>query len=172
MENNLQVWGGYAERVMRYPSEYDAIEVQGVREEYTAQQVTVCEVDNDNPQFFSVYAHLKAGGSECIGDFKTGADAVEYGMVTAVFGSWPLHVYLSGYRESTFNSDRDVSQWYIAAASESERRELVGRVNCEFGCAKNWGRLTFEAQSAVKARRMHTIIQGLRMAANIASRRA
>ena len=69
---------------LQYPANFDAIEVHGVRDCYTAQQITVCEVDDDNPQFFSVYGHLREGGVDCLEDFEKLADALEYGLALAV----------------------------------------------------------------------------------------
>ena len=74
---------------------YDAVEVHGVRDCYTSGQVTVCEVDDDNPEFFSVYAHLREGGVECLEDFPTAAAAIEYGSALAARESWPLYVFFN-----------------------------------------------------------------------------
>jgi hypothetical protein len=60
-----------------------------------------------------------------------------------------------------------VAQWYTLAG-ECERREVIGAANLERGLCKPWGRLTYEAQVAVKARRVQVITTGLRMAADIA----
>lgn len=50
--------------------EFDAIELQGVRDFNDPSDASTCiEPDNVTPQFFSVYLHLKAGGVECIADF-------------------------------------------------------------------------------------------------------
>ncbi len=54
------------------PIAYDAVEVHGVRDTGPLPDgSTCCEVDDDQPQFFSVYGHLREGGVECIGDFDT-----------------------------------------------------------------------------------------------------
>jgi hypothetical protein len=156
-------WGGYAETIMDYPALYDAIEVQGVSKD----EDEICEVDNDNPQFFSTYAHLREGGVECIGDFATAADALEYGLGIAGRYSWPLHIFVKGCEETVPNDERAVAQWYTLAG-ECERREVIGSDNIERGLTKPWGRLTYEAQVAVKARRLAVITTGLRMAADIA----
>ncbi|NNM52102.1 MAG: hypothetical protein HKM02_07740 [Pseudomonadales bacterium] len=64
----------YAEAIIgNRQDEYDALEIHGVRNLYLPgdSRGTCCEVDEDNPQFFSVYVHAKAGGIECVGDFAT-----------------------------------------------------------------------------------------------------
>jgi hypothetical protein len=173
----MALFDGYAETIMLHPSLYDAVEVHGVRDLQEPDRVekhgTICEVDDDDPQFFSVYAHLREGGCECIGDFETAADAVAYGMLIGCHYSLPMSIYFDRENrgETTGNSERDVAQWYVAAATEAERREMVGSVNCERGLAKSWNRLTFEGQTEVKARRLHVITTGLRLAADLATKR-
>ena len=70
----------YADAIMQDPSQYDAVEIHGVRDLKPSDDSigTVCEVDEDDPEFFSVYVHLVAGGLECIGDFGNRKLAVDY----------------------------------------------------------------------------------------------
>ena len=57
-------------------AQYDALEVHGVRDVATdGSGGTQCEVDDEHPQFYSVYLHRKEGGVECVGDFSAEADA-------------------------------------------------------------------------------------------------
>jgi hypothetical protein len=93
-------WGGYAKTIILNPADYDGLEVHGVRDcadEFGITDGTACEVDDDgNPEFYSVYAHLREGGLECIGDFATGVDAVAYGALIAGEHSWPLDIHAKG----------------------------------------------------------------------------
>lgn len=78
---------------------YDGIEIQGVREHHHPDDVndTFIETDNENPQFFSVYVHLKPtptdGGTACVGDFETHAAAVAYADELAKKHGWPVYDY-------------------------------------------------------------------------------
>lgn len=73
-------------------AEYDALEIQGVRDSNLPgdPEGSCCEVDNENPQFISVYVHLKKGGVECVGDFATHALAEAYAKELAVQYHWPI----------------------------------------------------------------------------------
>ena len=60
--------------------QYDAIEVQPVREDKTG----ICETcPIEGASFFSVYAHLRAGGVECLGDCDDRVSAVRLGTLIA-----------------------------------------------------------------------------------------
>ena len=92
-------FGGYAETIIPHPADFDALEVQGVRDMAGAQGITdgtCCEVDNENPEFFSVYAHLVEGGVECIGDFTLLVDAQSYAGVIASQYGWNVVDYTGG----------------------------------------------------------------------------
>ena len=81
----------YAESIIgARHGDYDAVEIHGVRDLNSSipDEGTCCEIDDANPQFFSVYAHLKAGGVECIGDFQTHAMAIEYAKDVAAKYEW------------------------------------------------------------------------------------
>lgn len=69
--------GGYAELVMLNPDEFDAVEVHGVRRLHLANDVDV-EQDDERPEFYSVFAHMREGGVDCIGDFDTRGEADQY----------------------------------------------------------------------------------------------
>jgi hypothetical protein len=51
---------------------------------------TECEVDDANPEFFSVYVHVKTGGVECVGDFATHELATQYAAELAEKYVWPI----------------------------------------------------------------------------------
>ena len=86
----------YAERIIgdRH-AEYDAIEIQGVRDLNLPgdPQGTCCEVNNDRPQFYSVYVHWTEGGVECVGDMETLALAKEYADELSAQYRWPIYNY-------------------------------------------------------------------------------
>jgi hypothetical protein len=81
-------------------ADYDALEIQGVRNLNALDDPagTCCEVDNENPQFFSVYAHLRQdgqkGGVECVGDFANYASANSYAWELAEQYQWPVRDYV------------------------------------------------------------------------------
>ena len=60
--------------------QYDAFEIHGVRDLNlgNAEAGTQFEVEFENPEMYSVYAHLKDGEVECVGDMPTHALAVDY----------------------------------------------------------------------------------------------
>ncbi|GGG86666.1 hypothetical protein [Edaphobacter dinghuensis] len=86
-------FGGYAETIIKDPEEYDCLEVHGVVEEPDGSGGTVCEVNDETPQFFSVYAHLKLGSVNCIGDFHTREDALAYAESVSNKYNWPVHTF-------------------------------------------------------------------------------
>lgn len=87
----------YASQVIgRRAADYDALEVQGVRESGDGSDTgRVCTVDNVCPQFFSVYARLKPQGEErgvsCVGDFGSYMLARAYADELAQQYGWPVH---------------------------------------------------------------------------------
>jgi hypothetical protein len=83
-------FGGYAESIIKNPADYDALEVHGVTSETDRDGTIHCEVDDENPEFYSVYAHRAQGGVECIGDFATQQDANKYADETASRYNWPV----------------------------------------------------------------------------------
>lgn len=65
----------YAEKVIRDHVLVVGIELEGVK--YTEDRLDVI-VDNENPDFYSVYARLKAGQAAAVGDFIAYEAALEY----------------------------------------------------------------------------------------------
>lgn len=64
----------YATRLIRNASgQFDAVEIHGVRQFPDASNPTgtCCEVDDDDPEFFSVYLHCVDGGVVCCADLPT-----------------------------------------------------------------------------------------------------
>lgn len=80
--------------------EFDGLEIHGVRDHHAPGDPngTCCEVDNENPQFFSVYAHLKPtaeyGGVECVGDFATHSLAEQYAKELGAKYGWAIFDYV------------------------------------------------------------------------------
>lgn len=75
---------------------FDALEIQGVREYTFPDQPNrvFCEVDNDNPDFYTVYAHNHTeGGVDAVGDFTNHAEAVQYAEELAQLYSLPITDY-------------------------------------------------------------------------------
>lgn len=86
----------YAESIIRDRAcDYDGIEIHGVRDlaELNDQRNTCCEIDDENPQYFSTYVHLKEGGVECVGDFATHDLAREYAGELARQYQWKVWDY-------------------------------------------------------------------------------
>jgi hypothetical protein len=84
----------FAENVFADPSLYDAVEVQGVREVACGEEgkgSSVIEVDNEHPVFYSVYAHVVAGGVECVGDHTLVGDARAFAKELAERYGWPSY---------------------------------------------------------------------------------
>jgi hypothetical protein len=78
----------YAELIIKDPSNYDAIEIHGVRE--APEHPGCCEVDDTDPLFYSTYVHLKRGGLECVGDFNTAEAARDYAEQLSRKYGWPI----------------------------------------------------------------------------------
>jgi hypothetical protein len=75
------IFDRYADSIIGcFSCHYDAFEVHGVRDFASGtDEGTGYEIDNLTPTSFSVYAHLKDGGLDCVGDFGKYEDAVQYG---------------------------------------------------------------------------------------------
>jgi hypothetical protein len=153
MASTAQVFGGFAEKVMANPWQYQAVHVY------------------PEDVYFAVFAHLGGGIYERIGNFDNAPDAVAYGMLIGVYYSLTLRLYIDADNpgEWTGNSVQDIAQWYTCALSESDRRAIVGAANCSNGLAKDWQRLTLDGQAAVKAKRLQVVTIGLRYAAALAT---
>ena len=77
----------YADIVIdRDPSRFDAIEIHGVRDLGDG----TCEQDDDDPDFYSVYLHLKEGGITCVGDHSLVEDARSYARKLSAKYAWPI----------------------------------------------------------------------------------
>ncbi|MDN7629700.1 hypothetical protein [Burkholderia cenocepacia] len=86
----------YANRLIRdAPGRFDAVEIHGVRHFPNAADParTCCEVDDDNPSFFSVYLHFVTGGVMCCADLPTHLDALHCARVIARRHGWPVYDY-------------------------------------------------------------------------------
>jgi hypothetical protein len=71
-------FGGYIEDIPHVPSECVGIEIEGVRQEIIVDDEWGVTVDNNEPEFFSVYLRKSNGEARCIGDFEHYADAYAY----------------------------------------------------------------------------------------------
>ena len=70
------------------PELYDSIEIQGCKEADDC-----IEVDNENPEFFSVYLHCREGGVEAVGDFSLLSDARSYANKISSEYGWGVYDY-------------------------------------------------------------------------------
>ena len=69
-------------KVICGPEKYDAIEIQGFARLGEGDEQVV-ELDNERPDFFSVFAHVKGGGVEDLVDCSNHYIALEYANKTA-----------------------------------------------------------------------------------------
>lgn len=74
---------------------YDALEIHGVKDigDPSGSDGTAVEMNDENPDFFSVYVHCKEGGVECVGDFGAHEQAVEYADELAKKYGWQVRDY-------------------------------------------------------------------------------
>ncbi|MBN3744821.1 hypothetical protein G3N96_05140 [Burkholderia sp. Se-20373] len=79
------------------PDRFDALEIQGVREfvDPSNSDASFCEVDNESPQFFSVYVHYRTGGVECVGDHGSHELAAAYANALSEAHGWPIYDYVA-----------------------------------------------------------------------------
>lgn len=81
---------------------YDAVELHGVA--YTGERhieksitdkrcVEHVEMNDDKPDFYSVYLHLKAGGVDCIADFDDLVVARRYALEVSKLKGWSMYDY-------------------------------------------------------------------------------
>ncbi|AZG12117.1 MULTISPECIES: hypothetical protein [Cupriavidus] len=86
----------YADEVIGgHPERFNSVEIQGVRNEHSPRDAGggIVELDNVDPQFYSVYLHYKPEeecGSDCVGDFATYEGAVEYANELAEENGWAI----------------------------------------------------------------------------------
>lgn len=87
------------------PANFDAIEIHGVRDatpSHLRHLGSCCEMDDEHPEFYSVYLHFRVGhptegGVDCVGDFTRHADAVAYAELLAESYGWPItHIVTNG----------------------------------------------------------------------------
>lgn len=95
----MPLYDAYASSVLSGRADlYDAIEIHGVREIETDGDAdddrANCIVDDENPQFYSVYVHQIAGGVDCVGDFGLTDFAEEYASSLASTYGWPVFNYV------------------------------------------------------------------------------
>ena len=93
----LPVFDRYASSIMRGNEHlYNAFEVHGVRDLLagTGSSDTCYEVDNVNPQSFSVYAHLVEGGVDAVGDFGLYDQAADYARELSGEYRLPVHDFV------------------------------------------------------------------------------
>lgn len=84
----------YAESILSFCTHmYDAIEIHGVRDKLAGSgaEGTDFEIDNENPQLFSVYVHATEGGVDAVGDHSTYALAAEYARELSAKFQWTIH---------------------------------------------------------------------------------
>jgi len=47
-------------------------------------------VNDESPEFYSVYLHRREGGVDCVGDFSLLADAKAYALELSLIYAWPV----------------------------------------------------------------------------------
>ena len=82
---NLRYW----REVIEDPSDFDAIEIHGVLD-LGDGNCEVSDEEEDTPDFYSVYVHMKEGGIQCVGDHSHPADAKGYADRLARLFGWPI----------------------------------------------------------------------------------
>ena len=91
LSTKLLLNDAYADPIIDDESLFDGIEIHGVRDTSTSPSDGSCfEVDNQDPDQFSVYVHLVEGGVECVGDFGTATLAAVYATQLADRHHWPI----------------------------------------------------------------------------------
>ncbi|KVD92939.1 hypothetical protein WS63_07850 [Burkholderia stagnalis] len=85
------------------PDRFDGLEIQGVREFVDPSNLAAncCEVDNDSPQFFSVYVHHRTGGVACVGDHGSHELAAAYANALSEAHGWPIYDYVAQAENAT-----------------------------------------------------------------------
>lgn len=87
----------YAESIIKgHEALYDGIEVHGVRNllEGLSFDETQFEIDNRNPQSFSVYVKLKTGGVDCVADCSDFDDVFDYAQQLGKQYGWPVRNFV------------------------------------------------------------------------------
>ncbi|WP_152889628.1 hypothetical protein [Burkholderia cenocepacia] len=84
----------YINRLIRNaPSQFDAVEIHGVRQfpDTSDPARRYCEMDDDHPSFFSVYLHFVTGGVTCCADLPTHLVALHCAGAVARRHGWPVY---------------------------------------------------------------------------------
>lgn len=93
------VYDLYADSILKgKENSYDGIEIHGVRNTLTgfATVETCYEIDNKNPELFSVYVHQKQGGGiESVADSSDYESAEQYANELSHRYGWPISNYVS-----------------------------------------------------------------------------
>ncbi len=87
----------YADSIIKgSEADYDGIEVHGVRNllDGLSSDETQFQIDDRNPQSFSVYVKLKIGGVDCVADCSEFDDAVEYARELGKQYGWPVRNFV------------------------------------------------------------------------------
>lgn len=71
---------------------YVCLEIRGVRMKRSVDVPgdRFCEVDDETPQFYSVFAGNSEGDMDCIGDFSSADKAREYASGIGARHNWPI----------------------------------------------------------------------------------
>lgn len=96
MQSQHLIDSKYAERIIAGDtSSYDHIEIHGVRNlnEPDDPDGTQYEVDDDNPELYSVYLHCVAGGVDFVGDFSKHSMAMDYAEELSAIYKWHISNY-------------------------------------------------------------------------------
>lgn len=92
-----EIWA--ADVIKNQPEKFDHLEISGVRSSsqvIDGKQTRGVNVNNANPEFYSVYIRDKAEGmAHCIADFGTHAEAVAYGKPLAANYGWSFEDQLA-----------------------------------------------------------------------------
>lgn len=87
----------YAESILSYCTHlYEAIEIHGVRDMLAGSSAdgTAFEIDNENPQLFSVYVRAAEGGVDAVGDHSTYALAADYARELSAKYQWVVNDFV------------------------------------------------------------------------------
>lgn len=102
MDRHKEMNCRYAEALIgKHTGLYHGLDIHGVRDQHDPDDPmgTCCEVDDENPQFFSVYARYKPKSKTgcievlCIGDFGTYELAKAYACELSQAYNWPIYDY-------------------------------------------------------------------------------
>jgi hypothetical protein len=126
---NPELFDRYAPDVIGgHPEHFDAVEVNGVRE-YGTENI---EVDNANPDAFSVYLHYKTDesaqrvGMQCCGDFAQHNDALAYAKeLVEQYPHLALYDHAGNAIEGELACDRMLDTFLLDAAKECSAENAI-----------------------------------------------